>query len=191
MAHYEYKVVPAPQRGEKARGVKTAEARFALAIERLMNEMGEDGWEYVRAETLPSEERAGLTGTATQWRNLLVFRRLRGAADGGASRDTPRLLAAPAEAPEGHMPPPDDGFPPMPPLTRSAAARRARAVEAGEDAESADASSGAGAGPAQDPIALPRVLVRKPEREARDDDADDAGEGGGAEGPDPSPRPRG
>ena len=40
-----------------------------------MNEMGANGWEYQRAETLPSVERTGLTGSTTEWRNLLVFRR--------------------------------------------------------------------------------------------------------------------
>lgn len=42
-----------------------------------MNDMAASGWEYQRAETLPSTERAGLTGSTTEWRNLLVFRRAR------------------------------------------------------------------------------------------------------------------
>ncbi|MFK7753340.1 MAG: DUF4177 domain-containing protein [Sedimentitalea sp.] len=75
MGVYEYKVVPAPVRGVKAKGVKTPEARFALSVEGVLNQMGAEGWEYVRAELLPSEERAGLTGSSTQWRNVLVFRR--------------------------------------------------------------------------------------------------------------------
>lgn len=75
MTRYEYKVVPAPQKGLKAKGVKTVEDRFALSIEQVLNQMGEDGWEYLRAELLPSEERSGLTGTTVNWRNVLVFRR--------------------------------------------------------------------------------------------------------------------
>ena len=75
MQNYEYKVVPAPNRGKKARGVKTPEARFANGIEGVLNEMAAQGWEFQRAEMLPSEERSGLTGTKTTWRNLLVFRR--------------------------------------------------------------------------------------------------------------------
>lgn len=75
MAAYEYSVIPAPAKGVKAKGVKTPEARFAHALQDLMNEMGAEGWEYQRAETLPSTERSGLTGTATQWRHVLVFRR--------------------------------------------------------------------------------------------------------------------
>ena len=31
MQRFEFKVIPAPKRGEKARGVKTTEDRFALA----------------------------------------------------------------------------------------------------------------------------------------------------------------
>jgi hypothetical protein len=75
MSTYQYRVVPAPTKGVKARGVKTAEARFAHALEEVMNRMAGDGWEYQRAETLPSLERAGLTSTTTEWRNVLVFRK--------------------------------------------------------------------------------------------------------------------
>ena len=72
---FEYRVVPAPAKGKKAKGVKTPQARFALGVEAVLNEMAADGWEYLRAELLPSEERSGLTGTVTRWRNVLVFRR--------------------------------------------------------------------------------------------------------------------
>jgi hypothetical protein len=92
MTGFEYKVVPAPVRGEKARGLKSAEARFAHALERVINEMASEGWEYQRAETLPSEERSGLTGSVTHWRNMLVFRRARNADPSG---ERPKLLDAP------------------------------------------------------------------------------------------------
>ncbi len=75
MPRYEYKVIPAPSKGQKAKGVKTPEGRFALSVETVLNEMGAEGWEYLRAELLPSDERSGLTGSATNWRNVLVFRR--------------------------------------------------------------------------------------------------------------------
>ena len=45
MAGWEYKVVPAPTKGLKGKGVKGAEGRFAHALENLMNEMGAEGWE--------------------------------------------------------------------------------------------------------------------------------------------------
>lgn len=75
MQRFEFKVIPAPRRGEKARGVKSTEDRFALALTTLMNQMGADGWDYVRADTLPCDERVGLTGSKTSFQNLLVFRR--------------------------------------------------------------------------------------------------------------------
>ncbi|WP_412070680.1 DUF4177 domain-containing protein [Pseudooceanicola nanhaiensis] len=77
MMRFEYKVVPAPSRGQKAKGVKTPESRFAHALEQVMNDMAAEGWEYLRAETLPSEERSGLTSTTTTYRHVLVFRRPR------------------------------------------------------------------------------------------------------------------
>ncbi len=75
MQRYEYRVVPAPRKGEKARGLKTSEERFAFALTGLMNRMGAEGWEYQRADTLPVDERVGLTGSKTSFQSLLVFRR--------------------------------------------------------------------------------------------------------------------
>lgn len=72
---FEYWVVPAPRKGEKARGLKTSEERFAFALTTLMNTMAEDGWEYLRADALPCDERSGLTGTKTTFHSVLVFRR--------------------------------------------------------------------------------------------------------------------
>ena len=95
MARYEYKVVPAPAKGQKVKGVKTAEGRFALSVQDVLNEMGAAGWEYQRAELLPSEERSGLTGSTTNWRNVLVFRR---PAEEDADTFQPRLLDAPGAA---------------------------------------------------------------------------------------------
>ncbi|MDE0983555.1 MAG: DUF4177 domain-containing protein [Yoonia sp.] len=75
MSQYEYKVVPAPKKGLKAKGVKSAEDRYANALETAMNALGAEGWEYQRSETLPSEERSGLTRRVTTFQNMLVFRR--------------------------------------------------------------------------------------------------------------------
>lgn len=72
---FEYKVVPAPIRGKKTRGVKSPADRFANTLSDLMNEMAAEGWEYLRADTLPAEERAGFTGKSTVFQNVLVFRR--------------------------------------------------------------------------------------------------------------------
>ncbi|AUC55001.1 hypothetical protein CDO87_18305 [Sagittula sp. P11] len=91
---YEYRIVPAPEKGEKLKGA-SAEARFAAAVERVLNDMAARGWEYQRTDTLPATERAGLTGAETVWRNLLVFRRPH-AAD--ASVFQPRLLEPPQTA---------------------------------------------------------------------------------------------
>ena len=75
MSQYEYKVVPAPKKGLKAKGIKSAEDRYANALETAMNALGAEGWEYQRSETLPSEERSGLTRRVTTFQNMLVFRR--------------------------------------------------------------------------------------------------------------------
>lgn len=75
MKQFEYKVVPAPAKGRKAPGVKTPEARFALGLEDVMNELAAEGWHYLRSDLLPSEERQGLTSSQTVYRSVLVFQR--------------------------------------------------------------------------------------------------------------------
>lgn len=93
MAVYEFKVVPAPAKGRKARGVKGSEGRFAHALETVMNELAAEGWEFLRTETLPSEERSGLTSTSTTFRSVMVFRRRR---SDDVSAFRPKLLDRPA-----------------------------------------------------------------------------------------------
>jgi hypothetical protein len=74
-ARREYRVLPAPTRGRKAPGVKTPEGRFALGLEDVINEMAREGWCYLRSDILPSEERQGLTSSATVYRSVLIFTR--------------------------------------------------------------------------------------------------------------------
>lgn len=91
MSAFEYQVVPAPRKGKAGKGVKGAQSKFAFAITELMNEMGSQGWEYMRADTLPCEERQGLTSKTVKYHSMLVFRRSLAAND-PASLD-PALLA--------------------------------------------------------------------------------------------------
>ncbi|MEQ3709790.1 MAG: DUF4177 domain-containing protein [Tateyamaria sp.] len=115
MSQWEYKVVPAPTKGTKAHGVKGPEGRFANALQSLMNDMGREGWEYQRAETLPSIERSGLTGSTTEWRNVLVFRR---AMVDAIDDFEPELLPAPTPETAVSKKPAD---PPMTAATQPAA----------------------------------------------------------------------
>ena len=99
---YEYKVIPAPRKGRKARGVKSAEDRFSHTLQQVMNDLAADGWEFLRSETLPSDERSGLTSSTTVFRSMLVFRRAR---DGDLTAFAPELLedhsdSAPLDEPD-------------------------------------------------------------------------------------------
>lgn len=102
MSRFEYKVIPAPRRGTKSREAKTTEDRFALTLSNVMNELGRDGWEYVRSETLPTEERAGFTKTRVVEQTVLIFRRMIGAvavAEPGGLRPVAAVAAGEAPAP--------------------------------------------------------------------------------------------
>ena len=76
MANFEYKVIPAPTAGKKAKGVKGADERFANALAEEINNLAKIGWEYLRSESLPSLERPGFMRKRREvYQNILVFRR--------------------------------------------------------------------------------------------------------------------
>lgn len=101
---YEYKVIPAPQRTVKVKGLKTTAERFAHLLEEAVNAEAGEGWEFVGAETLPCEERKGFTGTAKSFQSVLVFRRSTG--HGGAAvhdtDDTHPVYGAPEHDEHAH-----------------------------------------------------------------------------------------
>ncbi len=110
MPGYEYKVIPAPRKGVRAKGVRGTDMRFAHALQEIMNDLAADGWEYLRTDTLPCEERKGLTGRSTVFQNMLVFRRATPDATGAeaGSDDASTPSGAPLIAPVPLHPDPAD-----------------------------------------------------------------------------------
>jgi hypothetical protein len=110
MTHYDYKVVPAPKRAKKVKGIRAPEELFALTLTEAINEVARQGWEYVRAEHLQAEASRGWFRSASHGEQaVLVFRR---------TRETlgPRLAAVRAE-PEAAPPEAPAPLPaPAPPL---------------------------------------------------------------------------
>ena len=73
---FEYKVIPAPRKAQRTKGARGTTERFAVGLQGLMNEMGVDGWSYVRAETLPVDERHGVLRKAVEeFHTVLIFTR--------------------------------------------------------------------------------------------------------------------
>ena len=72
---FEYKSGSGTDPGQKVKGLRTTADRFAHALSEVMNAQAAEGWEYLRTDTLPAEERTGLTGRTTVFQNMLVFRR--------------------------------------------------------------------------------------------------------------------
>lgn len=88
---YEYKVTPAPRRPKRMKGMKSAEA-FAATLAEAINVAAREGWEYVRAESLPAIEGGGWFRRGSETvETVLIFRRARTSAE-------PRLAAARVEA---------------------------------------------------------------------------------------------
>lgn len=76
MTRYEYKVVAAPKRTKSFKGVRCHEDLFASVLAETMNELAASRWEYLRAESLPCEEKTGLTSRVESYQSVLVFRRV-------------------------------------------------------------------------------------------------------------------
>lgn len=76
MTRFEYKTVPAPRRAKKYRQLKGTEECFARTLEEALNREGAEGWEYLRADSLPCDVKKGLfSGTREELHSVLIFRR--------------------------------------------------------------------------------------------------------------------
>ena len=76
MDRYEYKVIPSPRRPRKAKGLKTNADRFANVLTEEINLQAAEGWEFVRAEALPMDEKPSLFKKAVETtQTVFVFRR--------------------------------------------------------------------------------------------------------------------
>ncbi|TYO91278.1 DUF4177 domain-containing protein [Oceanicella actignis] len=76
MTRYEYKVVPAPRRARRRKGVRDRAQLFARTVQDVLSAEAVDGWEFLRAENLPCEERRGWFRRLEETvQAVLVFRR--------------------------------------------------------------------------------------------------------------------
>lgn len=73
---FEYKCVGAPERPKRLRGIRSRSERVALAMQEIISAEAVDGWEYLRADLVPVEEKAGFfSRTQEVHRAVLIFRR--------------------------------------------------------------------------------------------------------------------
>lgn len=78
MTFYDYKVTPAPKQIKRIKGVSGTAELFAATLSDAINAAARDGWEYVRAESLPATESGGwFRRGAEVIETVLVFRRPR------------------------------------------------------------------------------------------------------------------
>ena len=99
MTYYDYKVIPAPRRAKRMKGVHAPEEMFAHLLTDTINEQARQGWEYLGSETLPAEAPRGWFRRALHEElSVLVFRRQR-------EQLGPRLTAVPSDpVPEAREP---------------------------------------------------------------------------------------
>lgn len=98
MTYYDYTVVPAPRRVKKVKGIGGGSDLFAHALTEAINAMAQQGWQYLRSETMAAEEVRGLfRRKVTAEHTVLVFCRPRETTDvrrlareGAAGKAAPR-----------------------------------------------------------------------------------------------------
>ena len=98
--NYEYRVIPAPKRLKKIKGVSSTAELFAATLTDAINAEARDGWEYVRSEALAAEGPRGfLRRGAMVEETVMIFRRPRRgeAAREPALRDLPSREARQGE----------------------------------------------------------------------------------------------
>ena len=111
MPRYEYLTIPAPRKGEKAKGIKTSEGRIAQAMQSMLKAKVAEGWEYLRADLLPMEERAGITSKTVNYHTVLVFRREMDEARASMRTEETTAPARKSLAADRDTPPPSVPFP--------------------------------------------------------------------------------
>lgn len=118
MTVYDYRVIPAPKRMRRVKGIKTTAELFSMTLGETINAAARDGWEYVRAESLPATEEGGWFRRPVEVvETVLIFRR---------PRETlgPRVAAARVDAPSAPEAEAVRLGPPERPLSERAALRR-------------------------------------------------------------------
>jgi hypothetical protein len=109
---FEYKCVGGPERPKRLRGAWSRSDRVALAMQEIIDSEAVDGWEYLRTDLVPVEEKASFLGrTQEVHRAVLIFRR-ESVVERPAQPARPRLAAADARSgaamPENEVPLPGE-----------------------------------------------------------------------------------
>lgn len=98
MSYYDYKVIPAPRRSRRVKGIHAASDLFALTLTETINEIARQGWEFMRAELMAAEAPKGWFRRAVvAEETVLVFRRPR-------EHLSPRLAAVPDSGLDAELP---------------------------------------------------------------------------------------
>ena len=101
---FEYKCVGGPERPKRLRGTGSRSDRVALAMQEIISAEAVDGWEYLRTDLVPVEEKPGLfSRTQEVHRAVLIFRR-EGAAAARPARPAAAQLRGVGPAPEPEVP---------------------------------------------------------------------------------------
>ncbi|HLS58839.1 MAG TPA: DUF4177 domain-containing protein [Paracoccaceae bacterium] len=109
---YEYRVVPAPRRLRKIKGVRSTPELFATTLTDAINAEARQGWEYVRSESMTAEGPSGwLRRGRIVEETMMIFRRPRPSTPQlrGAGATEPLLARTPA----GHDRTPESVVPPL------------------------------------------------------------------------------
>jgi hypothetical protein len=82
MTEYEYRVIPAPAKPVQGKGAVGGGDRFASIFAEMLNDMGREGWLYVRTDTVTERHGRWPFRRRSETRELVVFQRPKGLQSG-------------------------------------------------------------------------------------------------------------
>jgi hypothetical protein len=82
MTEYEYRVIPAPAKPVQGKKGIGESDRFASIFAEMLNDMGREGWLYVRTDTVTERHGRWPFRRWTETRELVVFQRPKGLQSG-------------------------------------------------------------------------------------------------------------
>lgn len=129
MTRYEYKVVPAPEKPVRYTGLARGDDPFAVTLAELFNDMGRDGWAYLRTDTVTERRGVWPLRRRRVAREMFVFQRAKPEPSRAQDATPALLLTAEARVPALAPPTPAPTAIQTPAMVRARRVRRTDVVE--------------------------------------------------------------
>jgi len=99
MTEYEYKVLPAPEKPLRYKGIARGDDAFAVTLSEILNDQGKEGWVYLRTEKVTERRGVWPLRHRRVVREMIVFQRVKGEGRHPLAASPALLLTSEARVP--------------------------------------------------------------------------------------------